>query len=348
MKKHPLPDSTAEFDKMLTVSPNPHIRSRETTPSLMLCVIIALLPAAVWGVYQFGLRALMIMIVSIVSCVGAEALSALVLKLKFSINDLSAVVTGLLLALNLPVSVPLWMPAVGGVFAIVIVKQLFGGIGKNFLNPALCARVFLFSWAGEMTYFTTPKTALPLFSSDIDAVSTATPLASLNAGALPGIPIIDLFIGKQPGCIGEVSALLLLAGGLFLIIRKVISVRIPLAFIGTVFALTYFFPLGDQDVHYAVASVFSGALFLGAFFMATDYTTSPCTPIGQIIYGVGCGALTVLIRYFGGYPEGVSFAILIMNLFVWFIDKYTKPTPFGHVKPEKPKKPKKAKGGEAE
>ena len=344
MKKHEINRSANDFDKMLTVSPNPHIKSSETTTSLMLCVIVALLPATVWGVYQFGLRALMIILVSIVSCVASEALSSLIFKLKFSITDLSAVVTGLLLGLNLPVSVPLWMPAVGGVFAIVIVKQLFGGIGKNFLNPALCARVFLFSWAHEMTFFTAPKTALPLFSSDIDAVSAATPLASLNEGALPSTPIFDLFIGRQPGCIGEVSAMLLLAGGLFLIIRKVISVRIPLAFIGTVFALTYFFPLGDQDVHFAIASVFSGALFLGAFFMATDYTTSPCTPIGQIIYGVGCGALTVLIRYFGGYPEGVSFAILIMNLFVWFIDKFTKPKPFGYVKPEKPKK---AEGGEA-
>ena len=330
--------SANDFADMLTVSPNPHIRSSETTSSLMLCVIIALMPATVWGVYQFGLRALMVILVSIVSCVASEALSALIFRTKLSITDLSAVVTGLLLGLNLPVSVPLWMPAVGGAFAIILVKQLFGGIGKNFLNPALCARVFLFSWASEMTFFTEPKTQLPLFSSTIDAVSTATPLASLNEGYLPGTPIIDLFLGNQAGCIGEVSALLLLAGGLFLMIRKVISFRIPLAFIGTVFALTYFFPLGDQDVHFAVASIFSGALFLGAFFMATDYTTSPCTPVGQLIYGVGCGALTVLIRYFGGYPEGVSFAILIMNLFVWFIDKYTKPKPFGYVKPVKEKK----------
>ena len=338
MKKTETDRSANGFGKMLTVSPNPHIKSEEKTSSLMLCVITALLPAAVWGVYQFGLRALIVILVSIASCVGSEALSALIFKNKLSITDLSAVVTGLLLGLNLPVGVPLWMPAIGGVFAIVLVKQLFGGIGKNFLNPALCARVFLFSWASEMTFFTEPKTELPLFSSQLDAVSTATPLASLNEGLLPSTPIIDLFIGKQAGCIGEVSAMLLLAGGLFLIIRKVISVRIPLAFIGTVFALTYFFPLGDQDVHYAIASVFSGALFLGAFFMATDYTTSPCTPVGQVIYGVGCGALTVLIRYFGGYPEGVSFAILIMNLFVWFIDKYTRPKPFGYVKPVKEKK----------
>ena len=342
MKKSETTRPASEFGKMLTVSPNPHIRSDESTSSLMLCVIIALLPATVWGVYQFGLRALTVILVSIVSCVTAEILSALILKLRISVSDLSAVVTGLLLGLNLPVSVPLWMPAVGGVFAIVIVKQLFGGIGKNFLNPALCARVFLFSWASEMTFFTAPKTELPVFSSKIDAVSAATPLASLNEGMLPNVQIADLFIGKQAGCIGEISAMLLLAGGIFLMVRKVISFRIPVAFIGTVFALTYFFPKGDQDIHFAIASVFSGALFLGAFFMATDYTTSPCTSVGQIIYGVGCGALTVLIRYFGGYPEGVSFAILIMNLFVWFIDKYTRPKPFGHVKP---KKEKKAEGG---
>lgn len=322
----------------LSVGPSPHIKSDETVRSLMLSVVIALLPAFIWGIFIFGLRALIVVLISVCSAVLSEFLFEKLLKRKVTVFDCSAIVTGLLLGLNLPVAVPLWLPAVGAAFAIIVVKQLFGGIGKNFLNPALAARVFLFSWTGEMTKFTAPFAKLPLFSSDIDAVASATPLKYLNAGELPtGTSLLDAIIGNTSGCIGEVSALLLFLGGIYLVARKVITLHIPLAFIGTVALLTYLFPLGDMDVSFPLYSIFSGAVFIGAFFMATDYSTSPLNPAGKIIYGCGCGALTVLIRYFGSYPEGVSFAILIMNLLVWFIDKLTAPRTFGKSKSKEKK-----------
>ncbi|MBQ2766292.1 MAG: RnfABCDGE type electron transport complex subunit D, partial [Clostridia bacterium] len=244
------------------------------------------------------------------------------------------VVTGVLLALNLPVSTPLWMPAVGSVFAIVVVKQLFGGIGKNFMNPALAARVFLFAWPSYMNTFVSEGTKLSAISLGMpDVVASATPLASLKNGTIPeNGTLLNAILGYEGGCIGEVSALLLVAGFIYLLSRRIITWHIPVCYIGTVFVLTCIFPQGANALDFALWEIFSGGLFLGAIFMATDYSTSPITKKGRIIYGIGCGALTVFIRFFGGYPEGVSFSILIMNLLVWYIDRYTKPTRFGGAK----------------
>ncbi|MBQ4354539.1 MAG: RnfABCDGE type electron transport complex subunit D [Clostridia bacterium] len=320
--------------EFLTVSSSPHIKSPETTTTVMLDVIIALLPAFIWGIYVFGLRALVIGVICVGACIGFEAAAQFVLHRPITIGDLSAAVTGLLLAMNLPVTVPLWMPVVGAFFAIVIVKQLFGGIGKNFVNPALAARVFLFSWAGEMTTFQLPgKTisSLAVTLQDADIVAGATPLASLKMGTLPDINLFDMLIGNIGGCIGEVSSLLLIAGGIYLIVfRRVITWHIPAAYIGTVALLTFLFPQhGGVAFDFMLCELLSGGLIIGAFFMATDYATSPVTPLGRIIYGVGCGIITVLIRFFGSYPEGVSFSILIMNMLVWYLDKATMPRRFG-------------------
>ncbi len=322
-----------KMPEMLTVSPSPHITSPDTTATVMFDVILALLPAFLWGVYVFGIRALAVMAVSVAACVGFEAAAQFLLHRPVTIRDLSAVVTGLLLAMNLPVSVPLWMPVVGGFFAIVVVKQLFGGIGCNFVNPALAARVFLFSWASEMTAFSADGekvTSLAPVLAEGDIVASATPLASLKAGEIPPETIIDMFLGQHAGCIGEVSSLLLLAGGIFLLYQRVITWHIPVAYIGTVALMTFLFPQNaGMPVEFMLYELLAGGLMLGAFFMATDYATSPVTPMGRLIFGVGCGLLTVLIRYFGAYPEGVSFSILVMNLLVWYIDKATMPRRFG-------------------
>jgi len=319
--------------EMLTVSPSPHIVSPDTTATVMFDVILALLPAFLWGVYVFGIRAVAVMAVSVAACVGFEAAAQFLLHRPVTIRDLSAVVTGLLLAMNLPVSVPLWMPVVGGFFAIVVVKQLFGGIGCNFVNPALAARVFLFSWASEMTAFSADGekvTSLAPVLAEGDIVASATPLASLKSGEIPPETIIDMFLGQHGGCIGEVSSLLLLAGGIFLLYQRVITWHIPVAYLGTVALMTFLFPKSaGMPVEFMLYEVLAGGLMLGAFFMATDYATSPVTPAGRLIFGVGCGLLTVLIRYFGAYPEGVSFSILVMNLLVWYIDKATMPRRFG-------------------
>ena len=320
--------------EFLTVSPSPHIKSHETTATVMLDVIIALLPAMVWGVYVFGLRALAVCLVSVGACVGFEAAAQFMMGRKVTISDLSAAVTGLLLAMNLPVTVPLWMPVVGAFFAIVVVKQLFGGIGKNFVNPALAARVFLFSWASEMTTFQLPGKTISSFAVTLDSadiVAGATPLASLKAGQLPDTNIFDMLIGNTGGCIGEVSSLLLIAGGIYLIFfRHVITWHIPAAYIGTVAILTFLFPQhGGVALDFMLSELLAGGLMIGAIFMATDYATSPVTTYGRLIYGVGCGLITVLIRYFGSYPEGVSFSILIMNMLVWYIDRLTIPRRFG-------------------
>ena len=318
----------------LTVSPSPHIRNPENISSIMLDVLIALMPAFLWGVYVFGWRALMIGVLSVASCVGFEALTEKILKCPITVSDLSAAVTGLLLAMNLPVSVPLWMPVVGGFFAIVVVKQIFGGIGKNFVNPALAARVFLFTaWAGFMSRFPAAGAkinSLAIELHDSDIIAGATPLASLKEGVLPEVHLLDSIIGNVGGCIGEVSAFMLAAGGIYMLVRRVITWHIPVAYIGTVALLTYIFPQhGGVAAEFMLAEIFSGGLFIGAIFMATDYTTSPVTAKGRLIFGVGCGCLTVLIRYFGTYPEGVSFAILIMNVLVGYIDKLTIPRRFG-------------------
>ncbi len=320
--------------EFLTVSPSPHLRNPENISSIMLDVIIALIPAMFWGVYVFGWRALLLCVLSVGCSVGFEAATEMLLHRNVTIGDLSAVVTGLLLCMNLPVSVPLWMPVVGAFFAIVVVKQLFGGIGKNFMNPALAARVFLFSsWAGYMSRF--PQAGqkvndLAVVLGEADIVAGATPLASLKNGSLPDTNLFDSIIGNTGGCIGEVSSLLLIAGGVYLLIRRVITWHTPVAYIGTVALLTYLFPrTGGVAVDFMLAEIFTGGLMLGAIFMATDYATSPVTKNGRLLYGVGCGLITVLIRYFGSYPEGVSFAILVMNLLVFYIDKLTVPRRFG-------------------
>lgn len=319
-----------------TVSPSPHIKGPVKTSTVMLDVIIALIPAFAWGVYVFGLRALALGLISIASAIGFEALTQYLLHRPVTIGDLSAAVTGLLLAMNLPVSVPLWMPVVGSFFAIVIVKQLFGGIGKNFVNPALAARVFLFSWASEMTGFTEAGSRLnsivPVLNSS-DITACATPLASLKTGAVPANSLLDMLFGRTGGCIGEVSALLLIVGGVWLLIRKVITWHIPVAYIGTVAILSFVFPRADgSSVEMMLYEILAGGLMLGAIYMATDYSTSPVTGKGRLLFGLGCGLITFLIRHFGSYPEGVSFSILIMNLLVFYIDKLTMPRRFGGKK----------------
>ncbi len=327
--------------QLLTVSPSPHARRRHnTTAGIMLDVLIALLPATVWGIYIFGLKAALVVLVSVISCVGFEALTQIILKRTVTISDCSAAVTGLLLALNLSPSVPLYVPVVGSAFAIIVVKQIFGGIGKNIMNPALAARVFLMlAWAGSMASFPAA------YDYGFDAVATATPLHSIASGALPeGLNLLDLFLGRHGGCIGEVSTLMLLVGGIYLLVRRVIRWHIPVAMLGTVAILTFAFPLPLDGamtaslvdrLQFMTASLCSGGLMIGAIFMATDYVTSPVTNWGRILYGVGCGLLVVFIRYFGSYSEGVSFAILIMNVLVWYLDMATKPRVYGKTRKAK-------------
>ena len=321
------------FPEFLTVSPSPHVRTEDTTRSIMLDVCIALAPALIWGIFAFGLRALMITLVSVIFSVLSEFAYEKLMKKPLTITDFSAVVTGMLLAMNLPVSVPLWMPAVGAMFAIIVVKQLFGGLGKNFMNPALAARVFLFTaWPSHMTVFTKPGqrlSALAINADIPDTIVSATPLSTLKTGDLSDTPIFDMLLGWTPGCIGEVSALLLTAGFIYLLIRKVITWKIPVIYIGVVLVYGYLAARSTLPFSYAASEVLSGGLFLGAIFMATDYSTSPMTERGRAIYALGCGLLTIFIRRFGGYPEGVSFSILIMNLLVWYLDRYAKPVRFG-------------------
>ena len=321
------------YPERLTASPSPHIKHTDTTRSIMLDVIIALLPALGWGVYVFGPRALVVVLISVASSVLFEYLVRLILHRPCTVGDLSSVVTGLLLGLNLPSAVSYWIPIVGAFFAIVVVKQLYGGIGKNFLNPALAGRAFLLaSYAAVMSGAYLVPRAL---RGTIDAATMATPLSFLyDTGAMPEyFSFVDLLIGKVPGCIGEISALALILGGLYLIARKVISWRIPVSFVGAVAVLCLIFGYeGYGRVDWMLYNVLSGGLMLGAIFMATDYATSPVTLNGQLLFGAGCGALTVLIRYFGGFPEGVSYAILIMNLCSWAIDKAFRRHQFGVTK----------------
>lgn len=311
----------------------PQVRTNTDTSRIMLDVIIALVPAMVVGIIMFGVKALLLIAVSVASAVFWEWGYRKLMKKPSSIGDLSACVTGILVALVIPVGAPWWMPVVGTFFAMVIVKQLYGGIGKNFLNPALAARAFLMaSWPVIMTTWAVPS----VLSKTVDAATMATPLSILKAGteAMPDyFSFGNMFIGSMPGCIGEISAAALLVGGIYLLVRKVISWRIPVAFIGTVAIITVIFPRnGYSNVDWMVYNLLSGGLLLGAIFMATDYSSSPVTLNGQLLYGFGCGALTVLIRYFGGYPEGVSYAILIMNLCAWAIDKGTRGRQFGVTK----------------
>lgn len=319
---------------LLTVSPSPHARRAVTTSGVMLDVLIALIPATVWGIYMFGLRAALVVLTCVVSSVLFELITQILLRRTVTISDCSAAVTGLLLGLNLSPAVPLYVPVVGSAFAIIVVKQLFGGIGKNVMNPALAARVFLMlAWTGQMTVFPAAYDRVPL---GVDAVASATPLVALKQGVLPQASLVDLFFGRVSGCIGEISVLMLLIGGIYLLARRVIKWHIPVAFLGTVALLTFLFPQGDiPRLTFMLTSLCSGGLVLGAFFMATDYVTSPVTPIGRLIYGAGCGVLVVFLRYFSGYNEGVSFAILIMNALVWYLDMLTKPRVFGKARREK-------------
>ena len=323
----------------LIATSNPHIRSNETTRSIMLDVIIAMLPALAFAIFNFGLRALTLTAVSVVGCVFWEWRYRKLMKKPQSIGDLSSVVTGMLLAFVCPVQMPYWMIIIGDFFAIVVVKQLFGGIGKNFLNPALAGRaVLLASYAGTMTSWVDPAVnKAAIIGSNADIVTTATPLAIMKTGdfaeLLSAHSVGSMFVGTGiPGSLGEVSALALLIGGVYLIWRKVINWQTPVAYIATVAVLTFLFPKQGSGLEWMLYSIFGGGLFLGAFFMATDYATSPVTKKGQLIFGIGCGLFTVLIRYFGSYNEGVCYSIMVMNLFVALIDKYTKPTRFGVVK----------------
>lgn len=320
----------------LRVSPSPHRSGGLSTTKIMAMVIIALLPAAIVGCVYFGLRAFAVLAVTIVSCVVFEALFNIVTKREQTISDLSAVVTGLLLGMNLPASVPFYVPVIGGFIAIVIVKQLFGGIGQNFANPAIAARIVLMvSFSGSMTNWVVPywyKNA----SSAADAVTGATPLASEwydNGSSLVSpFTLKEMFLGITGGCIGETCALALIIGGIFLIVTKIISPATPVAFIGTVGVLTLLY---TGSLTMTVYQLLAGGLMIGAFFMATDYATTPLTTKGKVVFGIGCGIITFVIRQFGSYPEGVSFSILLMNLLTPYIDKLCRTSPLGAKKPEK-------------
>ncbi|NMA66202.1 MAG: RnfABCDGE type electron transport complex subunit D [Clostridiaceae bacterium] len=308
------------------VSSSPHIRSNTTTQKLMLDVVIALIPASVAAVWFFGIRAAILIITTVISSVLFEYIIRRVLKRSNTIGDLSAVVTGLLLALNLPPALPVWMAIVGSFFAIVVVKQLFGGIGQNFVNPALAARAMLIvSYGSQMTSWTVPFTKA---SGSSDLVSSATPLEILKSGGeMPHL--FDMFIGRVGGSLGEMSAVALIIGGVYLLVRRVISWHIPAIYCSTVFVLAWILGSNGAITLYPLYHILSGGLLLGAIFMATDYTTSPMTKKGKVIYAFGCGFLTIVFRLYTNMPEGVSYAILLMNVAVPLIDRYTKPKRFG-------------------
>ena len=323
----------------LTISSSPHAHSPVTTQTIMRDVLIALVPALLGSIYFFGFRALLVTLVSAAACVFFEWGFCKVRKLHCKTYDLSAVVTGVLLAFVCPVTIPYWTIILGDFFAIVLVKMLFGGLGKNIVNPALAGRAFLFSWPVLMSNWVKVgfDNAAGLLST-ADAVTAATPMSAMHQGALPEESILDIFLGNIGGCIGETSALLLIIGFLYLLYRKVITARIPLAYIGTVAILAFLFPQGNDRIAWMAAQVFGGGLMLGAIFMATDYVTSPLTKLGQIVYGIGCGVITILIRYFGGYSEGVTYAILCMNACAVLLDKIGRPVKFGAPKKEAAKK----------
>jgi electron transport complex protein RnfD len=307
----------------LLVNTSPHLHKKESVSRIMWIVVFSLIPAGIAGVYIFGLGALQAIILGIAAAVVTEIVLQLATKKKITVFDGSAVLTGLLLAYNLPPNVPFWLPIIGSVFSIAIGKQIFGGLGQNIFNPALVGRVFLMaSWPKYMTTFSKPL--------NYDAITSATPLAILNeGGVLENISYLDLFLGNRGGCIGEVCILALIIGAVFLLIRGYISWHIPVSYIATTGLFVYLFGAkvfftGDWLFH-----LLSGGLILGAFFMATDYVTSPLTAKGQIVFGIGCGLLTAVIRLWGGYPEGVSYAILIMNAATPIIDRYTKPRIYG-------------------
>ena len=303
----------------LTVASSPHIRGDFRSSRIMLDVMLALTPALIVGIWMHGWRSLVVTVVAIASCVLLEWLYGKVTRTRNTVIDGSAMVTGMLLAMTLPATVPYWLVVAGGAFAIIFVKALCGGLGQNVFNPALSARGFMMLVA--------PKYMVRFLS--VDGVTEATPLHHMVMPALPEESLLDMFLGNCPGSIGEISAMALLLGGVYLVCRKVISARIPLAYLGTVAVLTLVFAKTDSAVQWMLYSLLSGGVMLGAIFMATDYATSPVTARGQIVYGIGCGALTVIFRYFGLFPEGVTYAILLMNAVVWIIDRYTAPRRFG-------------------
>lgn len=310
---------------MYNVSSSPHVRSKDTTSRIMLYVVIALLPASLFGIYNFGFHALLLILLSIASCIASEWIFNKVTKRKDTIGDFSAVVTGLLLALNLPPTLPWWMAIIGGAFAIIIVKSLFGGLGQNFMNPALGARCFLLiSFTGPMTSFANSRYYI---SQGMDAISSATPLAALKAGE--SVNTMDMLIGRIPGTIGETSVIAILIGAIFLILMGVIDLRIPGTYLITFVIFVLLFGGHGFDWNYVVAQLCGGGIMLGAFFMATDYVTSPITPLGKIIFGVVLGILTGIFRIFGASAEGVSYAIIFSNLLVPLIERISIPRPFG-------------------
>ncbi len=320
-----------ENTKKLLVTASPHVRSDRTVKKDMLDVIIALIPAGIASVYFFGYRALVLILASVLTCVLSEYIFNKVTKRKQSIKDLSAVVTGILLAYNVPFTLPVWQMVIGAIFAIIVAKMFFGGIGQNIVNPALAARAFLMaSWSSTMTQFVPPHRVATLKSvKDVSMLTGATPLMDPKSYST-----MDLFLGNIPGCLGEVSSLAILIGACYLLVRKVIHIRIPLTYILTSVVLIGIFGEGFQN---SLTTVLSGGMLLGAFFMATDYTTTPVTIKGQYVFAIGAGILTAVIRVFGGYPEGVSYSILLMNLIVPIIETYTRPKTFGKVEAKKGK-----------
>lgn len=317
---------------MYQVSSSPHARDKISTSKIMLYVVIALLPACLFGIYNFGIRALIVVLATVASCVLSEYVFNKIVKKPQTINDLSAVVTGMILAMNMPVNIPIWMPVMGGVFAMVIVKGLFGGLGQNFMNPALGARCFLLiAFASSMTNF------------NCDAYTGATPLALMRAGGVAGLQadgqssykVMDLFLGTTAGTIGETCVIALLIGAIFMIVMDVIDLKIPAAYIITFAVFMLIFGKESMSITYVAAQICGGGLIFGAFFMATDYVTSPITPNGKILFGICCGILTGLFRCFGANAEGVSFAIILSNIFVPFLEQVTVPLAFGLEKPKK-------------
>ena len=314
----------------LTISSSPHVHSPVTTRTIMRDVLIGLAPAMIMAVVFFGLRALTVTAVSVLACYIFEKLWVKMMKQDDKTYDLSFAVTGVLLAFVCPPTIAYWQIVLGALFAIVLVKMLFGGIGRNIVNPALAGRAFMFSWPVAMSTWVQVGWAnqASVFST-ADIVTAATPLAAMHQGQMPAESVMDMFIGNIGGCIGETSAIALLIGFVYLLARKVISPRIPLFYIGTVAVLSFIFPMGNDRLAWMAAQLFGGGLMLGAIFMATDYVTSPITKLGQVVYAVGCGVLTIVIRYFGGYNEGVSYAILIMNTCVVLLDRIGRPTKYG-------------------
>lgn len=307
--------------KLLQISSGPHIREDVSSSSIMRDVVIAMLPTAIYGSLQWGFHAFFVVVFTTLAAVLTELVYQKAMKLPVTINDWSAAVTGMILALNCPPNIPFWIPIVGSVFAIIVVKQLYGGLGANFMNPALAARCFLLiSFAGKMTTFT---------SVGSDAVSTATPLAILKASPTATPDLMNMFLGRIPGTIGEVSKICLLIGALYLIIRKVISPKMPLLYIGTVALFTLLFGKGGASPEYLFSEILGGGLIFGAFFMLTDYVTSPITPMGQVIFAILAGLLTGLFRLYGGSAEGVSYAIILSNIVVPIINNKTIPKAFG-------------------